>query len=600
MANLQVRRSEVNTYDHWVLDRKHYYDFFISRRPHYGDIDMSRDCVAVTIDPNEPECIGEDGETLYGSTIWKDAVNTGIELPDWGFCSVDNGYTKIDWDVDDLIDIFTNTTLTIPENDLRFFMKPVEGFYYCDPKIDYSTSIEEENNQKFIKADGGFYQGFYKLFLPEYTEQKYQTMYNRAEQVESYEFIIRPRNITKDNTLNFYFPENSGFFFYKGTRAENKWWYYSNKINMENFENLKKTILENGWCNYDELIDLDELRKAKSIYENLYTSSGVILNTPNFTEFETDNKYLFFNRTCCGYMVKDEDKPESILVGYQEKNKDLNYYLLFNRSIDWDTGKPLGLMVKDLEPTIGCCTFSYWSYFSKLYRCDPYKRYNFIDKPLQKLPEEFKDIDIYDNQYHQIYSDTFNNAMGFRITHKGELGYRINIQNCDEDKDENPTKLLEEYSSENVINWDQWNHIVVKIVYDIPINNPECSIEPSRTGTISFYVNGFLKFISKNYKEPIFKELGEYYEKQEGVPFNMSLMGGSQGLLETILSDNPQDYDRYILPIERFFTGTLMGDLRYFRMGECNIGLNQIRKMYIDFRKVIPLPPPLFANQRII
>jgi hypothetical protein len=43
-----------------------------------------------------------------------------------------------------------------------------------------------------------------------------------------------------------------------------------------------------------------------------------------------------------------------------------------------------------------------------------------------------------------------------------------------------------------------------------------------------------------------------------------------------------------------------MGDLRYFRMGECNIGLNQIRKIYIDFRKVIPLPPPLFATKRII
>jgi len=582
MASLFTKNFR-NTYDTWLIDHTHYYDFHLGENQHTGEGFVS-DCDVITIDPNEPECVGEDGVTLYSKTEWSKAENTGIELPDWGLCSVDNGYTHIDWDTDNLLDIFTGTTLTIAEDDKRFFMKPVDGFFYCNPPIDYSISIEEESGKKFIKADGGFYQGFYKLYLPSHTDMKYQTMYNRVEQYESYEFVIRPRNIVKDNTLNYYFPDNIGFFYFKGVRAENKWWYYSNKVNMTNYENLKKELLENGLCNLSDILDPEELAKEKSLYETLMTSDGVLLNTPNFTEFETDNKYLFFNRTCCGFMAKDGDLiPDSIMVGYQEKNKDLNYYLLFHQARD-KNGKHTGLRVKDLEPTIGhCCSYTYWSYLSKLYRCDPYLRYNYLDKPIQDIPEALQDIDIYDNQYHEIYSDTYNNAMGFRITPDGRIGYRINIQNCDEDKDVNPTKLLEEYSDPNIIQWDQWNYIVIKIVYDHYIQNPECSSEKSRSGEVFFYVNGMLKFVSKEYKEPMFHELAEHWTKQEGVPYNISLMGGSQGLLETILSNNPEDYDRYVFPIEDHFAGTLMGDLNYFKIGECNYGINQVRYNYNQF-----------------
>jgi hypothetical protein len=545
------------------------------------------DCLTATIDPNLAECIGADGETLYSATLWGDAVNTGIELKDWGLCSVDNGYTPIDWKTDDLLDIFLDTTLAIPEDDKRFYMKPVKGNFYCEPPIDYSVSIGEENNIKHLTADGGFWQGFYKLFLPSYTDMKYQTQYNRAHQFESYEFIVRPRNIVKNDTLNYYFPDNNGFFFYKGTRAENKWWYYANKLKEEEIEKLAKTLLDNVPCNIDVSLNINAIQRAKSLYENLSTSDGVLLNTPNFTEFETDNKYLYFNRTCCGYTTCDKDIPDKITMGYQEKNKQLNYYLLFNQTRD-ENGKHKGLRVKDLEPISSSyyCSYSNWQLF-KLFRCDPYLRYNYMDKPLQDLPPDLMDIDIYDNQYHEIYSDTYNNAMGFRITPDGRLGYRINIQNCDEDKDINPTKLLEEYSDPGIINWDQWNYIVVKIAYDHYIAEPECSNEKSRTGEIFFFVNGMLKFVSKKFMEPIFHELAEHWSKQEGVPFNISLMGGSQGLLETILSDDPEDYDRYIFPIEKHFTGTLMGDLRLFRMGECNIGLNQIRDNLIWFSPIL-------------
>jgi len=107
---------------------------------------------------------------------------------------------------------------------------------------------------------------------------------------------------------------------------------------------------------------------------------------------------------------------------------------------------------------------------------------------------------------------------------------------------------------------------------------------PPRNGIISFYVNGRLKFVSKDFKEPMFRELNEHWSKQEGVAFNLSLMMGSQGLLETILSDKPEDYDRYIFPIERHFAGNICGLLAYFKMNDCKLSHKYIREKIQLFR----------------
>ena len=57
-----------------------------------------------------------------------------------------------------------------------------------------------------------------------------------------------------------------------------------------------------------------------------------------------------------------------------------------------------------------------------------------------------------------------------------------------------------------------------------------------------FYVDGRLKFVVDDFKEFVSKRLNEYKDKQLGVPFNISLGGGSQGLLESMTFDG-QDPD---------------------------------------------------------
>ena len=62
-----------------------------------------------------------------------------------------------------------------------------------------------------------------------------------------------------------------------------------------------------------------------------------------------------------------------------------------------------------------------------------------------------------------------------------------------------------------------------------------------------------------------FYQLDEIKEKQETVPYNISLGGGSLGLLESILPDYVSDR-KYILPIERDFCGSFIGDIKSFKM----------------------------------
>jgi hypothetical protein len=64
------------------------------------------------------------------------------------------------------------------------------------------------------------------------------------------------------------------------------------------------------------------------------------------------------------------------------------------------------------------------------------------------------------------------------------------------------------------------------------------------------------------------RELHELYEKQEGVPYNISIGGGTQGLAETIQPNYMLNPTR-IYPLEKYFAGTFIGYMRSFKMYNC-------------------------------
>ena len=62
---------------------------------------------------------------------------------------------------------------------------------------------------------------------------------------------------------------------------------------------------------------------------------------------------------------------------------------------------------------------------------------------------------------------------------------------------------------------------------------------PKRKGQLTVYVDGYLKWTLEDFDEFIFKDLDEYREKQQGVPFTYSWGGGTQGLIESNTVNGP-------------------------------------------------------------
>ena len=161
--------------------------------------------------------------------------------------------------------------------------------------------------------------------------------------------------------------------------------------------------------------------------------------------------------------------------------------------------------------------------------------------------------DTYDNK--NLYKDIYENALAFKINDDGSIGYRYLVKDCSGDT-EGHFSILEGNSMPNIIKGSEWLKINVKIKAS---NN---------WMKLYFYVNGKLKYITKELPKLNLHELNELEEKQEGVPFNISLGGGTQGLLETVMPDYMSEPTKEFT-LEKYFAGSFIGDLKSFKFYIC-------------------------------
>ena len=173
-------------------------------------------------------------------------------------------------------------------------------------------------------------------------------------------------------------------------------------------------------------------------------------------------------------------------------------------------------------------------------------------------------IDELRNQYsteYNVYNDLYNNALAFRNTNDGRIGYRYLTLDCD---NENYVGIKEAYSKPNLIKENEW--VVINVKVDAMYDKMK----------LRFYVNGKLVFISSEMTKLDLRHLKEELEKQEGVAFNISLGGGTQGLIDTILPNYMLDPYR-VYPLEKYFAGTFIGYLKSFKFYNCTM-----EHMYIN------------------
>lgn len=110
-------------------------------------------------------------------------------------------------------------------------------------------------------------------------------------------------------------------------------------------------------------------------------------------------------------------------------------------------------------------------------------------------------------------------------------------------------------------------HTNITIVFERYIELNECELIYSkyRKGTLTIYVNARPVFRQRNFEEIIPHELDRQKELQNGVPFNISWGGGTQGLIESVTFGGIDAADRGLM-LEKTFAGTWTGSLHSFKM----------------------------------
>ena len=182
--------------------------------------------------------------------------------------------------------------------------------------------------------------------------------------------------------------------------------------------------------------------------------------------------------------------------------------------------------------------------------------------------------------------DIYRNAFALQIKDDGTIGYKYLVKDCE--SEEEKYKIESEFTLNPIIQEKIWYTINVKIM---PVKhlqrNLRCLTQNFFTDKmqIYIYVNGKLVLVSRELPMLNLKLLNDLMDKQEGVPFNISLGGGTQGLSEVVYL-NYKKLPEYILPLEKEFGGSFVGWLKAFRFYTCPLNYTEILKNY-NFSKIV-------------
>ena len=481
-----------------------------------------------------------DGKHIVSDVSWSGAIASDTILENIGFTGVDNGFISYKKDRisnEEFLNLYTKSKFDLSTYNDKFFVTEVNG----------NTGIMNypiEKTDEYVSLKGGFYQGFFKI-----EGDDYQTLPHQLQDEWNFSITLRSKDYKiSSNTLNYRHTNNNGIFFYIGTRAENKFWeLYKKEESNEDYkqENSKDYSLdydyvnsnvtrhqyledipdfnyecENVNCSNNGLAIDDEYFMKDISLEGmeLKDTKGYEIGEKGFYEIETDNKFITFNNTKDGFNYKTWDDNNKIILTGKKDSPNINYFTHLNNA-----------------------------------------KNGFDKNNIHNLDEE--------NSYpYKLIKDIENNALALKLNSNGSISYRYLT---------NKGELIEETSKENIVPNDEWVTITLKIIRKTYTN--DCNNTPGKM-QLYIYVNGFLKLVSKELDIINLHSLNDNSTRQEGVPYTISIGGGTQGLCERIMLDY-YDMPDYILPIEKYFAGTFIGDIKSFSFIPGVINLKTIKSI---------------------
>lgn len=556
--------------------------------------------------------------TILSLAVWSAATNTGYTFDTFGLTGIDNGFITFEINTGDttnqnLVTALTGSTLVIEPDDIRMFMTKVTG---TTNEYVYPITIITGLTGSYAELCGGFYQGFYKI-----DGYSYEVLPVRMNKGWSAEFLLNPSDcIVSGKTLNDDFPNNKGFFFYMGTRAENKFW---NVWEGADTGCTSSCIVPSGctdtlspWCTPIKETDVSIIGDY---------GVAIPLSPPQLEIDLITNPFLIYGRSNCPPHELFSGDSASFLIdefgNYVISEKD--EYLMTSESTRYlyltaDTsgqivstcgkcgGNPCSKGCDGLGTQTACSydgngivvvknsvkktnnqnPFLIYGRASAS-RCNCYSCRGESDGLGRDTVCTFSgftsEITELDNQV-----DVIDNALGFRVKEDGSIGYRLLTYTgqcitatTGVVKYITGSTIEEGYSTPNAVPDDQWSHIIIKYESADSLEECDLKIAKPRKGRLSFYINGKLIYWIDEFDEFIAKRLIEYKDKQIGVPFNFSLGGGSQGLLESQTFDGLDFNDRGLL-IEENFAGTFIGKISKFKFYICPLSYEGIQEKYGD------------------
>lgn len=479
----------------------------------------STECLSAFIDTTISDCVAWDGSLVsLGDFSYSEAKSEGLLLDNFGLTGMDNGSIFFDKDTisDDYFEYLLHSKHKIEENDKRLRLQPVKG---NNKRFSYGNEITELNGTTCAKLTGGFFQGFFRAG----NGCEYSILPSKIGNGVSLEFELYRKELeTEGETLNDAYGNAKGTFFYIGTRAENKFVrYYGDECDEESEK--EKTELE--------------------------TFGGVPLGEHIEKLSESDNKYLSYNRSCSGKTVYDTcEEPQDYRNAYEngiskvsEENGDV--YITddyFEGDNKWECDENVAV-----ETSAKKYSKNLFTVFSR--SCEGETVYTFDEDSYKVEPK------------YNVFKDLWNNALSFFVSDDNRVGYRYLVKDCDSENPRCSYKIESETSKEGNVPYSEWTTIHVRI---LPFGKEKMRL--------LFYVDGRLVLYSKELPKLDLRELSDLPEKQEGVPFNISVGGGTQGLADVVYEDF-RTYHLLDYPLQREFGGSFVGYMKSFRFYECSL-----------------------------
>ena len=564
----------------------------------------SGDCFVVWYDFNNPSIYPNSAttaSTIFSLVTWSGATNTGYTFNTIGLTGIDNGLVPYVKDPTDptnqnLINTLTGSTLAI----MTLISGSTDEYIYPTERIiDPTFTIGD-----YVQFCGGFYQGYYKI-----DGSTYEVLPTRVNYGWAAEFWLNPQDIcssgTTGTTLNDKYPDNKGLFFYMGTRAENKFWNQFAGNDTGCTSGCTTSGCASGFTG--TVSPFCTVLKEPDITIIGDYGFGIPLDPPQVEIELITNNFLIYGRAFNGAPELLSGATDTILlsavtnvsfgvpISYEEA-LDYGYSVYPSYPCDMISDNGLGTYLAATYDGNGVPSANFTRVITD-YR-NPFLIYGRgmsgqtqcrCAGPQDGLGQDT--VYTYSGNsalqgYVDYNLDIIDNALGFRIKDDGSIGYRMLIATgtcytatTGERLYASGITIQEEYSQPNMVKPNEWQYVVIRYVTNYL---DDCALEysPQRKGKLMFYVNARLKFIVDEFPEFMARRLDEYKAKQVGVPFNLSIGGGSQGLIDSQTFDGLDIEDRG-LPIETNFGGSFIGGISQFKFNICDLNYCNIQYNYV-------------------